>query len=163
MCFYLACNCGLCRYQQIPFVTALLVMRSKLNRQNDLTVPWVVFISLWWSHRLTVCMFNKSLVWGISVASLKYMKGYYKQERDWFFPWSNGDRTRGNGFKLKERKFKLDVRNRYFTERVVRHWNRLPREAMDAIFLEVFKARLHGALGNLIWQVANLPMTGGWN
>jgi len=39
---------------------------------------------------------------------------------------------------------------KFFTERVVRHWNRLLREAMDALSLEVFKARLDGALGNLI-------------
>ena len=44
----------------------------------------------------------------------------------------------------------LDVRGRFITERVVRCWNRLPREAADAMSLEVFKARLDGALGNLI-------------
>jgi len=44
----------------------------------------------------------------------------------------------------------LDVRGKFFTERVGRCWNRLPSEAGDALSLEVFKARLDGALGNLI-------------
>ena len=43
-----------------------------------------------------------------------------------------------------------EIRKKFFTVRVVRHWNRLPREAVDAPSLEVFKARLDGALSNLI-------------
>ena len=56
---------------------------------------------------------------------------------------------RGNDFKLKEGKFRLDIRKKFFTMKVVRHWNRLPRED-DAPFLNVFKARLDGALSSLI-------------
>jgi len=47
--------------------------------------------------------------------------------------------------------------------RVVRHWHRLPREAVDATSLEVFLARLDGALGSLSWWVTALPTAGGWN
>ena len=53
-----------------------------------------------------------------------------------------GDRTRGNGFKLKEGRFRLDTRKKSFTVRVERHWHRLPRDVADASSTETFKARL---------------------
>ncbi|KFM07322.1 hypothetical protein AS27_06202, partial [Aptenodytes forsteri] len=53
-----------------------------------------------------------------------------------------------NGFKLKGGRYRLDIRKKFFTLRVVKH--RLPREVVDAPSLETFKARLDGALGNLI-------------
>ncbi|KFQ76787.1 hypothetical protein N335_07961, partial [Phaethon lepturus] len=55
-----------------------------------------------------------------------------------------------NGFKLKEGRFTLDIRKKFFTVGVVGHWNRLPREVVDALSLEMFKARLDGALSSLI-------------
>ncbi|KFP15299.1 hypothetical protein Z169_08652, partial [Egretta garzetta] len=55
-----------------------------------------------------------------------------------------------NGFKVKEGRFSLDIRKKFFNVRVVSHWNRLPREVVDAPSLEMYKARLDGALGNLV-------------
>jgi len=52
--------------------------------------------------------------------------------------------------KLKAGRFRLDIRKKFFTVRVVRHRNRLPRAAGDAPSLQVFKARLVGALSNLV-------------
>ncbi|PKU42564.1 hypothetical protein llap_7142 [Limosa lapponica baueri] len=59
------------------------------------------------------------------------------------------DRMRDNGFKPKGGRFRVAIRKKFFTVRVVRHWNRLPREGVDAPSLEVFKTRLEGALNNL--------------
>ena len=51
---------------------------------------------------------------------------------------------------MEEGRFRLDIKKKSFTVRVVRHWNRLPREAVDAPTLKAFKTRLDGALSNLI-------------
>ncbi|KFW09814.1 hypothetical protein N326_02513, partial [Eurypyga helias] len=55
-----------------------------------------------------------------------------------------------NGFKLKVGRLRLNIRKKFFPERMVRHWNRLPRDVVDAPSLEVFKARLDEALSNLV-------------
>jgi len=57
---------------------------------------------------------------------------------------------RGNGFKLEEGRIRLGIRKKFFTVRVVRHWNRLPHEFVSAPSLEAFKARLDGTLSNLV-------------
>jgi len=52
------------------------------------------------------------------------------------------DITRGNCFKLKEGRFRLDIRKKSFTVRVVRHWHWLPSDVVNALSLETFKVRL---------------------
>jgi len=69
---------------------------------------------------------------------------------DRIFTQSDSNRTRGNGFELKEGRFRLDVRWKFFSQRMVRRWHRLAREAVDTATLEAFKVRLDGILGSLI-------------
>jgi len=52
--------------------------------------------------------------------------------------------------KLEEGRFRLDIRKKFFAVTVVRHWNRLPSEVVSVLSLEEFKARLNGALSNLV-------------
>lgn len=65
------------------------------------------------------------------MATCQYPKGNYRKEGDRFFSRVCGDRTRGNGLKLKESRFRLNIRKRYFTVKVVRQWNRLPSVVVD--------------------------------
>ena len=73
----------------------------------------------------------------------------------------DSDRTRGNSFKLRQARFRLDIRRKFFTQRVEMHWNRLSEEAVDAPSLKAFKARLEVALGSLVWWLVTLHIAGG--
>ena len=66
------------------------------------------------------------------------------------FSWGSSDRMHGNGSKLCQGRFRLDIRKHFFTERVVKPWNRLPGEMVDAPCLSVFKRHLDNALNNML-------------
>ena len=74
----------------------------------------------------------------------------YKKEGDRLLSRVCCNRTGGNYFKLKEGRFRLDIRKKFFTVRMVKHWIRLPRQVVDAPSLETFRVRLDHALSNLI-------------
>ncbi|KFQ92396.1 hypothetical protein Y956_08326, partial [Nipponia nippon] len=93
---------------------------------------------------------EKRRLQGDLIAAFQYLNGAYKKDGDRLFSRASSDKTRGNGFKLKEGRFRLDIRKKFFTMRVAKHWNRLPREVVDAPSLETFKNRLDGALSNLM-------------
>ena len=81
---------------------------------------------------------------------LSVPEGAYRKDGENLFSRACCNRTRSNGFKLREGRFRLDIRKKAFTVRVVKHWNWFPREVVEAPSLETFKARLDGALSNLV-------------
>ncbi|KAK4811219.1 hypothetical protein QYF61_022116 [Mycteria americana] len=88
---------------------------------------------------------EKRRLQGDLIAAFQYLKGAYKKDGDRHF----------------KGRFRLDVRKKCFTMRVVKHWNRLPREVVDAPSLETFKVRLDGALSNLMQLKMSLLIAGG--
>ena len=101
-------------------------------------------------RELGVFNLEKRRLWGNLKSGLPVLKGGYRKGGEGLFIRGCRDRTRSNSFKLKEGRFRLDVRKKFFPVRVGRPWHRLPREAVAAPSLAVFKARLDGALGNLV-------------
>ena len=93
---------------------------------------------------------EKRRLQGDLIAACQYLTGPTRKLEGGFLQGHIVTRTRGNGFKLKEGRFRLDVRKKFFTVRVVRCWHRLPRAAVDAPSLAVLKARLDGAWSNLL-------------
>jgi len=87
---------------------------------------------------------------GDFIAAFQYLKGACRKDGDDLFSRDSSDRTRGNGLKLEKGRFRLDTRKKFFTKRVVKHRNGLPREIVGAPSLETFKTRLDRALSNLI-------------
>jgi len=92
-------------------------------------------------RELGLFILEKRMLQGDLVVTFQYFqyKRAYKKTGEGLFTRAFSDRTRGNPFKLKEGRFRLDMRKKFFMMRVVRHWNRLPGEVVDAPSLKVFK------------------------
>jgi len=92
-------------------------------------------------------------LWGDLIAAFQYLKGAYSKVGDRLISRPCCNRTRGNGFKLGEGRFRLNTRKKFFMMRmmrVVKHQYNLPREVVDAPSVETLKVRLYGALSNLV-------------
>jgi len=70
-----------------------------------------------------VFILEKRRLWGDLTAAFQYLNMAFKKDGEKLFSRACCDRTRGNGFKLKEGRFRLDIRTKLFTMRVVKHWN----------------------------------------
>ena len=85
---------------------------------------------------------EKRREWGDQIQGLKLIKGIDNADYSKFFTLAENSRTRGHSYKLLKDRARLDVRGKFFSQRVVNCWNSLPATVVDAESVNSFKNRL---------------------
>jgi len=100
---------------------------------------------------LVVLRLQNRRLWQDLIVAFRYMKGVCQKDRQRLFTRVCSDRIRGNGCKLRESRFTLVLKKKFFTIKMVGHTGMaLPKGVVDVLSVEVFKVRLDRALSNLV-------------
>jgi len=102
-------------------------------------------------RQLGLFSLEKRRLRGDLINASKYLQGGCQEDGARIFSVVPSNRTKGNGHKLKPRKFQLNMRKNFLPLRVTEPWHRLPREVVESLSLEIFKPRLDKFLCSLLW------------